>query len=257
MRKDIVYLGDTSLDGAASYLAGVMSYYGIGYEYLATNCEFNSDLLSSHCQAIIISDYPAKNFNQEQLYEVASTIRNGTGLLMIGGWESFTGLGGGYNQTVLKDVLPVIMSDEDDRINYSGCCLVEKNCEHKIVSELPFAENPPVIGGFNCFAAKPESSIIVSAKTYGASYCNGAFKFTEQQTAPLLVAGKFGNGNTIAFASDVAPHWIGGMVDWGDKRVLAQADGAEQIEVGNWYAEFFANMIRWVCGQENCRQQRR
>jgi hypothetical protein len=51
---------------------------------------------------------------------------------------------------------------------------------------------------------------------------------------PLLVTGQHGAGRVAAITTDVAPHWVGGFVDWGDARVAAQADGAPAIEVGNW-----------------------
>jgi uncharacterized membrane protein len=63
---------------------------------------------------------------------------------------------------------------------------------------------------------------------------------------PLLVIGNFGSGRVCAFASDVAPHWVGGLVDWGDARISVHAEGANQREVGNWYAAFFESLIRWV-----------
>jgi hypothetical protein len=46
-------------------------------------------------------------------------------------------------------------------------------------------------------------------------------------------------------ATDVAPHWVGGFVDWGDQRV-AQAVANDGIEVGNWYARFFRNLLVWT-----------
>jgi len=246
MSKDALYLGDTKLDQAASYLAGVLAYYDVSFDYLASDERFESSLLNNSYKAIIISDYPAANFSEAQISGIVERVKNGTGLLMIGGWESFTGLDGRYNETLLKDVLPVIMQDSDDRINYSGPCLVEKNCEHEIVAGLAFGSDVPVIGGFNEFKAKQGSTTILSSRRFKASYNDGEFKFIKQQTSPLLVAGYYGKGNVIAFASDVAPHWVGPLIDWGDERITARADGAEQIEVGNWYTLLFANMIRWV-----------
>ena len=38
----------------------------------------------------------------------------------------------------------------------------------------------------------------------------------------------------------------GGFVDWGDSRHVLCAEGAEEIEVGNWYVEFFGNLVKWV-----------
>jgi len=36
------------------------------------------------------------------------------------------------------------------------------------------------------------------------------------------------------------------LVDWGDTRISVRAEGANQREVGNWYAAFFESLIRWV-----------
>ena len=246
MNKDILYLGDTNLDQAASYLAGIMSYCNIGFDYLASDKKPERSFLDTDYKAIIISDYPADNFSAEQLSSLMVKIKNGTGLLMIGGWESFTGLDGRYNETPLKDILPVVMADSDDRVNHSGPCLVEMNCAHEIVAGLPFESDTPAIGGFNEFEVKPDGIIILSSRRFTASYNGSLFKFSAGQSSPLLVAGSFGDGRTAAFASDVAPHWVGPLVDWGDKRITAQANGASQIEVGNWYAQFFANLIQWV-----------
>jgi uncharacterized membrane protein len=60
-----------------------------------------------------------------------------------------------------------------------------------------------------------------------------------------LVLGRYGRGRTVTLATDVAPHWVGGLVDWGDRRVVqGVADGF--IEVGNWYARFFRNLVAWA-----------
>jgi hypothetical protein len=40
---------------------------------------------------------------------------------------------------------------------------------------------------------------------------------------------------------DVAPHWVGGLVDWGRKRISAQSKEATAVEVGEYYATLFAN----------------
>jgi len=62
----------------------------------------------------------------------------------------------------------------------------------------------------------------------------------------LLVVGSHGQGRVTAFTSDAAPHWVGGLVDWGDQRLTACADGANPIEVGNWYARLFVQMVAWT-----------
>ncbi|MHC4738927.1 MAG: glutamine amidotransferase [Planctomycetota bacterium] len=249
MAKSILYLGDTELKTAASYLAGIMTFYDISFDYLPSGRSFSGSLLDNDYQAVIISDYPAKNFSTDHLNSLAEEVKAGTGLLMIGGWESFTGPNCEYNDTVLKEVLPVIMKSGDDRISCPQPCLVEKIADHKIVGSLPFDQTPPAIGGFNQFKAKPEASTILIARRFAVSRKQKEFSFTPcEKPDPLLVVGSFGKGRVVAFASDVAPHWVGGLVDWGDSRVEAQAKDAEAVEVGNWYAELFSNMVKWIAG---------
>ena len=48
-----------------------------------------------------------------------------------------------------------------------------------------------------------------------------------------------------ALATDVAPHWVGGFVDWGKERVVADV-GDDFIDVGNWYARFFRQLLQVV-----------
>ena len=49
------------------------------------------------------------------------------------------------------------------------------------------------------------------------------------------MVGRHGYGRTAALATDVAPHWVGGLVDWGDQRITQKVT-EDSIEVGNWYA---------------------
>lgn len=249
MAKDILYFGDTALKEAASYLAGVMTNAGLTFDYLASDQKVSDDLLAQTHAAAVISDFPAANFTGGQLDRLARKVRDGMGLVMIGGWESFTGPNREYTATVLKDVLPVIMQETDDRVNCPQPCLIEKHREHPILENLPFAETPPGIGGFNRVQAKRDGVVLLSSRRFSVRVAAGEFAFQAAAAAdPLLVVGSYGKGRTAAFASDVAPHWVGGLVDWGDGRVCAQGPGAGAIEVGNWYARFFANILRWAGG---------
>jgi len=247
MGKSILYLGDTALKEAGSYLAGVMSHHNISFDYLPSDRQFGDTLLNNKYQAVIISDYPAENFSTEQINTIVEQVTAGLGLLMIGGWESFTGDKGQYADTKLSQVLPVIMQSEDDRVNCFAPCLVEKIKEHKILGTLPFEENPPGIGGYNLLKSKPDSDTILLARRFKASYVNGNFAVTSlEDPDPLLIVSSYKQGRVCAFATDAAPHWVGGLVDWGNSRVKAQGPGANPIEVGNWYAALLANMINWT-----------
>jgi uncharacterized membrane protein len=247
MTAKVLYLGDTSLGGAAGYLAGVMTQAGIDYEYHASDEAFDEAWLSSECQAVILSDYPAANFTESQVQRLVERVQDGMGLLMIGGWESFTGQGGDYARTGLREVLPVAMAEDDDRMNNSCPCVVVRDVDHPIVADLPFDNDAPVVGGFNRLEAKTNAVTVLSVHTFNATASNDGVRFKATEVFPLLVLGRFGRGQVVAFASDVAPHWVGGLVDWGRDRVEAQAPGAWPVEVGGHYARLFVNIIHWVC----------
>ncbi len=247
MSRQILYLGDTALREAASYLAGVMSHFEITFDYVPSDQHLPGSLLERDYRAYVISDYPARNISPGQADQIAKSVANGCGLLMIGGWESFTGLGGDYGKTVLRDVLPVIMQPQDDRVNCPQPCLAQRVCAHPIVDGLPFDSCSPGIGGFNRVRPNPGSTEILSSRRFRVRCASGRFEFEPESAAdPLLVVGALGKGRVAAFASDAAPHWVGGLVDWGDSRVTACAEGSNPIEVGNWYAQFFGQMLAWT-----------
>ena len=112
--------------------------------------------------------------------------------------------------------------------------------------DLPLEKETPTIGGFNRFKAKDNADVILSSVQFKAT-CKGQIAdFKESDENPLLVLGSYGAGKTAAFASDVAPHWVGPLVDWGNQRVSACAPGANPIEVGSWYAAFWKNLLSWL-----------
>lgn len=59
----------------------------------------------------IIGDVPARVFGRENLEALQARVRDGAGLLMIGGYDSFGA--GGYAGTPLEEMLPVEMSPAD------------------------------------------------------------------------------------------------------------------------------------------------
>jgi len=198
---------------------------------------------------------------------------------MIGGWESFHGRLGEYHQTVLADVLPVIMAEEDDRRNWPLPLIMRTVKNHPTVAGLPW-NTPPGIGGYNAFTPKQDSELIIEGIRIDLQVLGddvdlrdgGDAPFTSSkkgyipnwrmvfplidgdsvavcpvEQVPLLVTGHYGEGRTAAFASDVAPHWVGGFVDWGTPRIT-EPIGAEGdfIEVGCDYAKFWNQLVRWT-----------
>ena len=246
MSSKVLYVGDTALQAAASYLAGVLHHHAIKFDYVASDTAYSADRLGDDCDGLIISDYMAKQFAPSDFEQILVRVRSGMGLLMIGGWESFTGLGGDYHGTPLADVLPVEMKGSDDRINSYAPCMIQPVADHPVVAGLPFAQHAAAINGYNQFQARGDGTTVLSIKRYSTEFADGAFQFSPESLDPLLVVGQAGEGRVACYAGDVAPHWAGGFVDWGDQRHVLQAAGAEEVEVGNWYIEFFGNLVKWV-----------
>ena len=248
MAKRILYAGDTSLATAGRYLAGVLTHCELGFDYLPSDRPIAPMLAGTGHALYILSDFPVNNFDPASFAAVLQAVHAGAGLVMIGGWESFHGLAGEYHACPLADALPVTMLDRDDRINAFQPCLAVKLTDHPVTGELPF-HTPPVVAGYNRVHCKPDATQILAVRHMDTTAAaDGTLTIVPGGSAPLLVVGTFGRGRTAAFTSDVAPHWCGGMVDWGDRRITARADGAEHIEVGNHYVDFFARLVRWALG---------
>jgi hypothetical protein len=268
--KKILYAGDSSLSGAASYLAGVLTHYGLPFDYVPSGKALSSRLARGRYGLFILSDYPASRLRPADCRTILDSVRAGAGLLMIGGWESYHGLGGDWDRSPLAEALPVRISAGDDRVNSSQPVVVQKVLDHPIVAGLPFG-SPPHVGGYNRVRAKPGGRTILMGRHMvvragrgggGASRVGGrprgagpgpsgagVLRASPGRSSPMLVVGAYGLGRSAAFASDAAPHWVGGLVDWGAARVAARAHGGEGVEVGAYYAQFLAQLVRWTMGE--------
>ncbi len=248
MSQPILYLGDTSLETSACYLAGLMTAFGLEFDYVRSDQPISPETASQPRKLFILSDYPAKMMSPAAADQLLKRVRDdGAGLLMIGGWESFHGFGGNWDGTAIGNALPVEISSEDDRINCDQPALVLRTEEHEVVADLPWNVRPPTVGGFNRVMPRPKSATILLVQRFATIYEAGRFEFNAQEQNPLLVLGTHGTGRTAALMTDLAPHWVGGLVDWGDSdRVKATAEGSSEIEVGNFYAQFVGNLLAWT-----------
>ena len=116
---------------------------------------------------------------------------NGGGLIMVGGYLTFQGIDAKarYAKTAVEEVLPVTILERDDRVEVpEGATPKVQVANHPVVAGL--ASEWPVLLGYNQIIAKPEATVVA---TVGND--------------PLLVTGTYGNGRSVAFASDCGPHW--------------------------------------------------
>ena len=130
-----------------------------------------------------------------RLRSLKAYVEAGGALAMVGGYDSFQGINGGarYHGTPVEEVLPVEILPYDDRIEApEGFVPVIKQKGHPILAGFRGAW-PPLLG-FNEVKPKPDAAILA---TVSADYGE----------RPLLVTGSFGKGRTLAWTSDIGPHW--------------------------------------------------
>jgi len=238
-KNEVLYCGDATLATGACYLGGVMTLAGIGFDYVEMEAPFPEKLLQKDYGLIILSDYPSGNFPAGAQDQIAQKVQKGTSLLMIGGWESFHGLIGNYHTSALAPVLPVECLKEDDRINWCQGLVPEVVSQHPILKGLPW-DRPPMVCGCNRVKTKKEAAEILALRRLLIE--KGKLSLG-RESLPFLVSGTYGKGRTGAVTTDFAPHWVGGLVDWGEERVTAQTPGGRKVEVGNHYVSFLKNIL--------------
>ena len=181
---------------AAGHAVDYIPNHLIPYRCPTTAREF------SEYDAVILSDVGADTFllhpdtfmrssmRPNILKELAQYVFDGGGLLMIGGFLSFSGIGGAacYHNTALAKVLPVTMMGFDDRIECPESILPVIETSHPVLAGIG-ASWPPFLG-YQRLVAKPDSVVVMRA-----------------DQDPFLILGSYGSGRAAAFASDCSPHW--------------------------------------------------
>ncbi|MFP6681496.1 MAG: glutamine amidotransferase [Gammaproteobacteria bacterium] len=149
---------------------------------------------------------------------IAEYVEGGGGLLMAGGYMSFSGIDGRarYQATPLAKVLPVTMLDRDDRVEApEGVVATFPHPDHSALGGTP--PEWPILLGYNQLQAKP-----------------GATTIAECGDDALLVTDNVGSGRAVAFASDVAPHWA-----------------PPEFMAWPHYAKLWSSIVAWAAGGRN------
>jgi uncharacterized membrane protein len=125
-------------------------------------------------------------------------VGNGGGLLMFGGYYSFQGINGGarYHKTAVEETLPVDCLAYDDRVE-----IPEGFAAELVLPRHPILEGMggtwPLLLGVNEVTLKSRPGVELLARVPDA-----------QGGHPLLATGTFGRGRTLAWTSDIGPHWL-------------------------------------------------
>jgi len=150
-----------------------------------------------------------------RLHAIRDYVAAGGGFIMVGGYMTFQGIEakGQYAGTAIEEALPVTLFRRDDRIECpQGVTPRLADASHPIVAGLE--GDWPMLLGYNQLEVKPGATWVASVGD-----------------DPLIVAGSFGKGRAVAFASDCGPHWAPPpFVEW------------------SGYARLWAQMAGWAAG---------
>ena len=175
----------------------------------------NSFLL---CDETFLRSEPTTN----RLVLLRDYVSGGGGLVMIGGYMSFSGIDGRarYQASPLASVLPVSMLDRDDRVEApEGLVATFPDPGHPALGGTP--ADWPILLGYNQLKARPDATVIAS---HGDD--------------PLLVVREVGDGRSVAFASDVAPHWA-----------------PNEFMAWPHYAKLWSSIVSWAAGDGGNRNE--
>jgi len=163
---------------------------------------------SGRYDVYILGDVDASAFAAAQLEDLAQAVRQGAGLIMLGGYQSFGA--GGYAGTALRNVLPVEMTPLERQdpgkpvrgdLHVPGPLAMRPSDQalgHFALSlssqpgqNLPTWEKLPPLEGANRFGNLAPAAVMLA----------------QAGKTPLLVAQSFGNGRVMAFAGDTTWRW--------------------------------------------------
>jgi uncharacterized membrane protein len=215
------------------WLSRAIKQAGIDLEYLPSHIANDQFPLTAEelaqYDAVILSDIgantlllPSATFLKSvsvpnRLESIRQYVENGGGFVMIGGYLTFQGIEAKaqYASTPVEDALPVTLMYGDDRVETpQGVTPTVDDAEHPIVAGLPATW--PNLLGYNLLEPREQATVVASV---GAD--------------PLIVAWEYGQGRSVAFASDCGPHWAPPeFVEW---------DG---------YTRLWQQLIAWVSGQK-------
>jgi uncharacterized membrane protein len=153
-----------------------------------------------------------------RLKAIREFTRQGGGLLMVGGWSSFSGRYGtaAYYDTPVEEALPVnCLPGIDDRLETPEGAYVNVHVDsHPVIDNIPWDDSPP-FAGFNKIIPKEGSQVLA---TIGQG----------EDENPFIIVWQFGEGRSMAFASDCSPHWATYFQPW------------------EYYGPFWVQTVRWL-----------
>lgn len=241
-KKHVLYAGDSEAGGPANYLLAILNTLSLKVTHVPPGTAIKKSQLEGKIDTFIFSDYSHDDLSPQTEKMIAAQVEAGAGLLMIGGWGSFSGPFGKWRDSLLSEYLPVICSSKDDRVNISSGLLIQPKKSHPILNKLPL-QSSPVICGFNRVVARKNADILLTLREMRNQ--GGNLRLLKQEY-PFLVVSEGKKTRAAALTTDLAPHWCGGWVDWGKKHKKLPVTKHIGVEVGDAYIQFAQQLVRWL-----------
>ncbi|NKK04168.1 hypothetical protein GFL63_36595 [Rhizobium leguminosarum bv. viciae] len=143
----------------------------------------------------------------------------GGGLMMAGGYTSYQGIDGSamFHGTAIEEALPVALHAGPDGLEApEGLDPVIEKREHPVFSDLP--SSIPYVLGMNRVKPLPDgvSTTLAHCENRG-------------QKLPLLSVREYHAGRSLAWTTDIAPHWL-----------------SDDFMRWEGYDKLMVNMVKWV-----------
>lgn len=160
---------------------------------------------------LVLNNVPADAFSPQQMERVQAFVRQGGGLLLLGGYWTLDK--GAMKGTVFEEILPVQIVNSGHRLAHAPDGLALQPQEnHPVVQFINWSAQPSLFF-YHLLIPRPESQVAVHAGEH-----------------PILVLGQYGRGRTAIFAGSVngfsrngvLPFWewedwpalLGQVIEW-------------------------------------------
>lgn len=240
----ILYAGDSPIGGAANYLLAILKAMRATAVHVPPTMRLTGRHVAHPCDAFIFSDFSSEHAPAKWQRLIARHVEQGSGLLMIGGWASFSGPLGQWRGTQIASLLPVRCVEGDDRVPLPSGAWIVREAAHPMFQELSF-HTPPMICGLNRVMLRPRARLLWSARPVGSADGHRASS-PRPRAWPLLVIDGDPQRRIAALMTDIAPHWCGGLLDWGTRRVRLRVTSTITVEVGDHYVRFLSSLMHWL-----------
>jgi uncharacterized membrane protein len=201
------------------------------------------ELLKYH--VVIFSDVNKTDFTPEQLEATERFVTEfGGGFIMVGGHTSFGA--GGYQNTIIDNLIPVAMERESDLTeNYFVPRVPDTAWTHPLMRlgatetenrEIWTTKFPQLEGYNRVDRAKPGATVLLEHPSDRTSY----------RPAIILAAQEVGRGRTMALTTDTTYLW-GEWFEtiWGEK-INPNLPLTENNCDSRYFKQFWVNSVRWL-----------